>query len=52
MQLLALLDQMQGSPARRTRPEPRQPREQLDQALDFGTGNGFGHVIFNSAIHI
>ena len=38
-QRLALLDQMQRRAPRRARPKPRQPRQQLDQALDFGTGN-------------
>ena len=43
-QRLALLDQMQGCAARRTRAESRQPRQQLDQAFDFGAGNRSGHL--------
>jgi hypothetical protein len=41
--LLALLDQKERSAARRARPEPGQARQQLDQAFDFGTGDGGGH---------
>jgi len=44
-QRLALLDQMQRRAPRRARPKPRQPRQQLDQALDLGSGDGFGHGI-------
>ena len=43
-QRLALLDQMQRRAPRRARAKPRQPRQQLDQAFDFGSGNGRGHV--------
>ena len=47
-QRIALLDQMQRRAPRRTRTEPRQPRQQLDQAFNFGTGNG-GHRSSHSA---
>jgi hypothetical protein len=36
---------MERRAARRTRPEPGQLREKLDQALDFGAGGGAGHAI-------
>ena len=36
---------MQRRAPRRARPEARQPRQQLDQALDFGSGNGGGHYV-------
>ena len=39
-QLLALLDEMQRRAPRRARPEPRQPGQELDQALDLGSGDG------------
>jgi len=35
---------MQRRAPRRTRAEPRQPRQELDQAFDFGTGNGSSNV--------
>jgi hypothetical protein len=35
-QLLLLLDEMQRRAPRRARPEPRQPRQELDQTLDLG----------------
>ena len=43
-QRLALFDQMQRRAPRRTRSKPRQPRQQLDQTFDFGTGNRRSHV--------
>ena len=39
---LALLDEKERGAARRTRAQPRQTREQLDQTLDLGSGGG-GH---------
>jgi hypothetical protein len=42
-QRLALLDQMQRRAPRRARPEPRQARQELDQAFDFRAGNAGGH---------
>jgi hypothetical protein len=39
-QLFALLDEVQRGAPRRARAEARQACEQLDQALDFGSGNG------------
>src|SRR5262249_44807177 len=41
--LLALLDQEQRGTPRRARPQSGEPRQQLDQALDFGSGDGGGH---------
>src|SRR5262245_33588546 len=41
--LLALLDQKQRRAPRRTRSQPGQSREQLDQALDLRSGSGGGH---------
>jgi hypothetical protein len=35
---------MQRRSPGRTRAEPRQARQELDQALDFRTGNGSGHI--------
>ena len=43
-QQFALLDEMQRGAARRARAEPRQPGKQLDQAFDFGSGDGGGHL--------
>jgi hypothetical protein len=41
--LVLLLDQRQRRAPGRTRPKPRQPRQQLDQAFDLGTGSAAGH---------
>ncbi|OIQ68392.1 hypothetical protein GALL_500140 [mine drainage metagenome] len=42
-QRFALLDQMQRRAPSRAGSEPRQPRQKLDQAFDFGTGDRGGH---------
>src|SRR5215831_10785756 len=47
-QLFALLDERQGGAARRARAEARQAGQELDQALDFRTGDGGGHLAQNS----
>jgi hypothetical protein len=36
---------MQRGAPRRARAKPRQPRQQLDQAFDFGTGNRSSHIM-------
>ena len=45
-QRLALLDQMEHGAARRgAQAQARHPRQQLDQPLDLGSGNGGGHGV-------
>ena len=44
-QQFALFDEMQRRAPRRARAQSRQPRQQLNQALDFGSGNGGGHYV-------
>ena len=50
-QLLLLLDQMERGAAGRTRPEPRHLGQELDQALDFGTGDSLGHDMGLRLLH-
>jgi hypothetical protein len=42
-QQFTLLDEVQRRAPRGAGPQTGQPRQQLDQALDFRSGNGGGH---------